>query len=281
MLHNFDRKFERNHDYETEYIKILYYDLQANHKEIYKSYQYNRLCTIVQGTKHVKINNGNEFDYSTSDFILIPPNSSVDMEIKDPTIAVVYEISDKLIDDTRKKIELNYDVDNINLSSIVKKNNLDDIQNPIQRIHDICMGKDVNRAFLVDLYAQELVYDLMKRQYLIPNTITNQDPTAYTISRIMDNLYNSHFTIKEVAAELNISPSTLINSFRKNTGYTPKEYQNLVKLKASVHKLKEKSVTDVCYDLGFENISYFIKIFKSYYGETPKQYMLRLQNANL
>ena len=97
----------------------------------------------------------------------------------------------------------------------------------------------------------------------------------------MDNLYNSHFTIKEVAAELNISPSALINSFKKNTGYTPKEYQNLVKLKASVHKLKEKSVTDVCYDLGFENISYFIKIFKSYYGETPKQYILRLQNANL
>ena len=281
MLHNFDRKFERNHDYETEYIKILYYDLQANHKEIYKSYQYNRLCTIVQGTKHVKINNGNEFDYSTSDFILIPPNSSVDMEIKDPTIAVVYEISDKLIDDTRKKIELNYDVDKIDLSGSVIKNKLNDIQNPIQRIHDICMGKDLNRAFLVDLYAQELVYDLMKRQYLIPNTSIKRDPTAYTISKIMDNLYNSHFTIKEVAAELNISPSALINSFKKNTGYTPKEYQNLVKLKASVHKLKEKSVTDVCYDLGFENISYFIKIFKSYYGETPKQYILRLQNANL
>jgi len=280
MLHNFDRKFEQNHNYETEYIKILYYDLQAKHKETYKSYQYNRLCTIVQGTKHVKINNGNEFDYATSDFILMPPNSSVDMEIKDPTIAVVYEISDKLIDDTRKKIELNYDIDKVNVFSNVSKHKLIDIQNPIQRIHDTCMGKDANRAFLVDLYAQELVYDLMKRQYLVPNSLMKCNPTAYTISKIMDNLYNSHFTIKEVAAELKISQSTLINNFKKNTGYTPKEYQNLVKLKISVHKLREKNVTDVCYDLGFENISYFIKIFKSYYGETPKQYMLRYHNIN-
>ncbi|MDK2865701.1 MAG: hypothetical protein PWP51_245 [Clostridiales bacterium] len=272
MLQSFDRRFEKNHDYETEYLKILYYDLRPNYKEVYKSYQYNRLCTIVQGTKHVKINNGDEFDYSTSDFILLPPNSSVDMEIKDPTIAIVYEISDKLIDDTRKKIQLNHDVDFKQNDSNIIREKLYSIEMPVKRINQICMSSDPNRAFLVDLCSQELVYDLLKKHYIKTD---QTDPVAYAISRIMDNLYNSQFTLKEIAAELKISSSALVTIFKRKTGYTPKEYQNIVKLKIAVHKLKEKSVTEVCFDLGFENISYFIKLFKAYYGETPKQYALK------
>lgn len=275
MLHNFDRKFERNHDFETEYLKILYYDLSASYKEMYKSYHYNRLCTIVQGTKHVRINNGEEFDYSTSDFILIPPNSGVDMEIKNPTIAVVYEISDKLIDDTRKKIQLNHDVDFKKINSEVIREKIYDIERPLRRINQTCMATDPNRAFLIDLYSQELVYDLMRKHLIQYDPNSKADPTTYTISKIMDNLYNSHFTLKEVAAELNMSPSNLVTIFKQRTGFTPKAYQNSIKLQAAAEMLKEKSVTEVCYDLGFENISYFIKLFKEYYGETPKQYAIR------
>lgn len=276
MLQSFDRRFEKNHDYETEYLKILYYDLKADYKEVYKSYQYNRLCTIAQGTKHVKINNGQEFDYTTSDFILLPPNSSVDMEIKNHTIAIVYEISDKLIDDTRKKIQLNYDVDFKKDDTNIIREKLKMIETPVKRINNICMSSDPNKPFLVDLYSQELVYDLMKKHYI---TINHSDPVEYTISKIMDNIDNSQFTLKEIAAELNLSPSSLVTIFKKKTGYTPKEYQNIVKLKLSIHRLKDKSVTEVCYDLGFENISYFIKIFKAYYGVTPKQYALRFKNS--
>jgi AraC-like DNA-binding protein len=32
------------------------------------------------------------------------------------------------------------------------------------------------------------------------------------------------------------------------------------------------SVTEAAFDLGYENISYFISLFKDRYGVTPKQY---------
>jgi len=35
-----------------------------------------------------------------------------------------------------------------------------------------------------------------------------------------------------------------------------------------------KNVTEVAYDLGYENISHFIKLFKDKFGMTPKKYML-------
>ena len=203
MLHNFDRKFERNHDFETEYLKILYYDLSANYRETYKSYHYNRLCTIVQGTKHVRINSGDEFDYSTSDFILIPPNSGVEMEIKDPTIAIVYEISDKLIDDTRKKIQLNHDVDFKKMNAEVIREKIYDIEKPIRRINQTCMSGDPNRGISSRFYTLKSWSTISCASTLIqydPNS--KSDPTAYVIAKkSWDNLYNSQFTLKEVAAE--------------------------------------------------------------------------------
>lgn len=277
MIQNFDRSLEKNHNYESEYLKILYYDLSKDYKEIYKSYQYNRLCTITHGTKHVKINNGKEFDYNSSEFLVLPPNSSVQMEIKEDTVAVVYEISDKLIADTREHIQNKFESDVIDIkNSIIKENFREDIQSPIKRINNYCSSKDSNNTFLVDLCAQELAYNLIKNLIITPNPNNKYfDPVEYTVNFLKENIYQT-ITINEIAAHLNMSTSNLISCFKKKTNMTPKEYQNILKIKTSKEDLRYKNVSEVCYDLGFENVSYFIKLFKNYYGETPKQYALRL-----
>jgi AraC-like DNA-binding protein len=276
MIRNFDKRFEKNNNYETEYLKVLYYDLSQDYKETYKSYQYNRLCTIVSGTKHVKINDGNEFDYNQSEFILLPPNSSVDMEIKENTIAIVYELSDKLIEDTINNVQMKFGTEVAKDKHIILKEKFSQgISAPIQRINQYCMTNDPNKAFLIDLCSQELTYNLIK-DYCLPIKPTKySDPVDYTIHFLTESIY-TNVTIKEIAAHLNMSASNLISYFKKRTGMTPKEYQNLLKLKASKEELKYKNVTEVCYDLGFENISYFIKLFKNYYGETPKQFAMRI-----
>ncbi len=279
MIHNFDRSLEKNNNYETEYLKILYYDLSKDYKEVYKSYQYNRLCTIVNGTKHVKINNGKEFDYNQSEFILLPPNSSVQMEIKEDTIAVVYEISDKLIEDTRNHIQNKFEVDAIDAKNSVTKEKFNaDLQAPLKRINEYCSGKDPNKTFLIDLCAQELTYNLIKDFLITPDPSNKYfDPVDYTLNFLKENICQT-VAINEIAAHLNMSASNLTASFKKKTSMTPKEYQNLLKLKSSKEALKHKNVTEVCYDLGFENVSYFIKLFKNYYGETPKQYAMKTNN---
>ncbi|WP_070000575.1 AraC family transcriptional regulator [Cellulosilyticum sp. I15G10I2] len=277
MIQNFDRHFEKHHNYETEYLKVLYYDLSKDYKEMYRSYQYNRLCTIVSGTKHVKINNGEEFDYNQSEFILLPPDSSVELEIKEDTIAIVYEMSDKLIEDTKSRIQLQFQDDfMMPKNTIIKESFSEKIKAPIERINNYCMGNDPNKTFLVDLCSQELIYNLMKDYYISLNPSSNHlDPVNYTIKFLKENIYQN-ITIKEIAEHLNMSTSNLIACFKKRMNMTPKEYQNLLKLKTSKEALKYKNVTEVCYDLGFENVSYFIKLFKNYYGETPKQFAMRI-----
>ena len=139
------------------------------------------------------------------------------------------------------------------------------------------MSNDPNKTFLIDLSSQELIYNLM-RDYYIALTHPNDalDPVNYTLRFLKENIYHN-ITISEIADHLNMSPSNLIACFKRRTNMTPKEYQNQLKLRISKEALKYKNVTEVCYDLGFENVSYFIKLFKNYYGETPKQFALRAQ----
>ena len=57
-MDRFDRQLELADGIETEYLRILYYTFEKNYNDTYKSYEYKRLCTIVDGEKNVRINNG-------------------------------------------------------------------------------------------------------------------------------------------------------------------------------------------------------------------------------
>ncbi|MCF8018915.1 MAG: AraC family transcriptional regulator [Vallitaleaceae bacterium] len=282
MIQNFDRYFEKNDGIETDYIKILYYDLAKDYKATYKSYQYTRLCTIVEGSKHVKINDGNEFTYSTSDFILLPPNSSVKMEMKEDTKAIVYEINDKLLDDMIKRIEHQFEYEVTTADKPVVRNQLmAQIKSQIERINAYSMSQDPNKEFLIDLVSQEMVYTLIKNYKLPLRARKKEEPVAYAVQCLKDHLSGSDMTVNEIAYELNMSPSNLIPLFKKATGLTPKAYHNLLKINKAKELLLHKNVSEVSYDLGFESISYFIKLFKHHLGLTPKQYTMKYKQDHL
>lgn len=275
MIQTFDRYFETNDGLETDYIKILYYDLSKNYKGTYNSYQYTRFCTITEGSKHVKINNGGEFTYSTSDFIVLPPNSSVQMEMKEQTKAVVYEINDKLFDDMVKKIEHKFEhtIDDAD-KPVLKNQFIPELKAHLDRLNTYALSSDPNKEFLIDLCSQELIYTLI-RNYKVPlQARKKEEPVAYTIQCLKENLSDSNLTVNEIAYALNMSPSNLIPLFKRATGMTPKAYHNLLKLNKAKELLVNKNVSEVSYDLGFESISYFIKLFKSQFGLTPKQYAM-------
>lgn len=279
MIKNFDRYFEKNENLETEYLKILYYDLEVDYKGTYNSYQYTRLCTIANGSKHVKINDGSEFTYTSSDCIILPPNASVNMDIKEHTTAVVYEISDKLLEDTIKKIEIKYNTPiDIDEPFVKKKLLLPQVKNHIERINQYALSKDPNKAYLIDLCSQELAYNLIQYYKLSIFAKKEVDPVSYIINALKTHLSDTDYTVKKIASELKMSPSNLILIFRKATGVTPKHYHNMLKLNRSKELLRQNNVSEVCYALGFVSNSHFIQMFKKQFGITPKQYSLMQKN---
>lgn len=275
-MDNFDRKTELADGLETDYLRVLYYDFNSNYKGDYKSYEHNRLCTVIHGEKKVKINNENDFTYNSKEFLILPPNSTVNFEINTPTKALVFEINNTLIDSIVKKVCIEFETDlscDINKCLLSEKVN-PVIHNSIERILDTALSNEKNKEFLVDLYAQEMAYNLIKIKsvYNILN-VNSKNFINVSIKMMKDNI-SEGITISEIAYTLNMSPANFSVKFKKAIGVSPNEYFKNLKLLESKKMLKMKSVTEVAYDLGYENISHFIGLFKEKFGMTPKKYML-------
>ena len=68
------------------------------------------------------------------------------------------------------------------------------------------------------------------------------------------------------------SPSQIYRAIKKHLGITPTELVNQNRLEKAKNLLirTEKSVTDIAYDVGFDNMSHFYHLFKKQFGITPQ-----------
>lgn len=280
MLTNFNRDLELTDGLETDYMRLLYYDLSPQFNSVYKSYEYSRLCTIIEGRKHVSVNDGEHVTYNPGKFIVLSPHSTIRMDIDVPTKALVFELNSDLLKKVTEKICIEYDVD---FSSIIADkfflgNFSQNMNYCINKITCTSAEANRNKEFLLDLYAQELVYDLVQIKGIqqILNVDSN-NPVQKAI-KFMQKNYNQAISMKQLAADLNMSEANFCQYFKKVTGVTPKDYLTNIKLAKARDMIKTGSVTDAAMDLGYENISHFISLFKEKYGITPKQYQKELKN---
>lgn len=86
--------------------------------------------------------------------------------------------------------------------------------------------------------------------------------------------YTNNITISDIATAANIDRTYLFKLFQKFTGKSPSQYlQNFRLDNASVLLRKSSlSVTDIAYMVGFQQSSYFSKMFTQYKGVTPSEY---------
>lgn len=86
--------------------------------------------------------------------------------------------------------------------------------------------------------------------------------------------YAEKLTLNSVAAQVYLSPTYFSRIFRQETGETFNAYLNAVRIEQSKKLLTDQSVRliDISLMVGFDNQSYFTKVFKRITGMSPLQY---------
>lgn len=145
--------------------------------------------------------------------------------------------------------------------SILKINNqfLKDLQN-INTLDDLCYKLQES----IDVFT-ECMFNY------IPNK--SNEITRKAILYISRNFIRN-LTLDEVAEHVHLNPAYFSTLFKQSTGSSFKEYLNMVRIEESKRFLAttEHSIIDIALAVGFEDQSYFSKVFKKYTGLTPKQY---------
>lgn len=87
-------------------------------------------------------------------------------------------------------------------------------------------------------------------------------------------------TVSTLASQLNLSPRYLSDMLKQETGKTAIELIHIYMVNEAKNRLMgdEQSVSEIAYELGFENLPYFSRLFKKETGISPNQFKKRLMN---
>lgn len=89
--------------------------------------------------------------------------------------------------------------------------------------------------------------------------------------------YTEKLSLDEIATHIHISKSECCRCFKRTIGMTPFEYLMQYRIFESSNMLRDplhatESIADIAYATGFNNLSYFSKLFGKYMHCSPRQY---------
>jgi AraC-like DNA-binding protein len=90
----------------------------------------------------------------------------------------------------------------------------------------------------------------------------------------MDRAYAEPLDVRAIAAVAHCSEAHFSRSFRAAFGETPHRYLQRRRVERSMFLLREtdRSITDICFDVGFTSLGTFSRTFHEIIGETPSSY---------
>lgn len=99
----------------------------------------------------------------------------------------------------------------------------------------------------------------------------------------IDNNYTEHINLDMLASKAGITSNYLCRIFKAYTSKTPIEYVNHIRIQNVCNEIEwgQKSITEIALDNGFNDISYFCKVFKKHTGISAKKYLSSKNNLHV
>ncbi len=125
---------------------------------------------------------------------------------------------------------------------------------------------------LLNLKMTEGVYVLLNtNKSLYASLFDFADPWKIDILEFLEKNYMNDLTMEEIANYTGRSLATFKRDFRKISDLSPQKWIIRRRLEAA-HALilsGKRKVTEICFDVGFKNLSHFSKVYKEMYGSSP------------
>jgi len=90
--------------------------------------------------------------------------------------------------------------------------------------------------------------------------------------------YNRPISLNDISAEVMLNPSYFSNLFKESMGLSFNKYLNQFRINKAKELMKDPTlrIKEITYMVGYENVRYFIRVFKSLTGLSPSVYKEQL-----
>ncbi|MBQ9769061.1 MAG: helix-turn-helix transcriptional regulator [Clostridia bacterium] len=123
------------------------------------------------------------------------------------------------------------------------------------------------------------VYLLYKNSHITLHSASKrsdrQRDTMATLLDYIEKNLTAKITLSELSRVSGVNEKYLCRFFKEFSGYTPTDYVNRMRLERAMNEMTVggKSITDAAFDSGFNELSYFSRMFKKYMKVTPREYL--------
>jgi AraC-like DNA-binding protein len=126
---------------------------------------------------------------------------------------------------------------------------------------------------------REVLRNAFQKQIVIkPRDITITSLDEQFIQKALDlvdkNISNADFSVVDLSRELGMSRAYLYKKILSITGKSPVEFIRSLRIKRASQLLRESqlNISEIAYQVGFNNPKLFTKYFKDEFNTTPSQY---------
>ncbi|WP_375562453.1 helix-turn-helix transcriptional regulator [Bernardetia sp. OM2101] len=164
------------------------------------------------------------------------------------------------------------------------------IKKAIARLIDLFTEEHYNKEAFIDFAIKELILrfvrtpardkiELEKNEELENETSPSIEAVLGYIKEHIDEPISID-TLTDIAS---MSKAAFFRTFKETLDISPIDYINRERVEIAKNRLVDisKSVTDICYELGYNHMTYFIRVFKKYEGITPKQFQIKQNKENI
>lgn len=141
------------------------------------------------------------------------------------------------------------------------------------------LGRIILLLQTLNLLSRPEAYDFLTGRLQVKQLNEAEGKRLNDIFRFTMQEYGRPIKLDEIAAIANMSPSAFCRYFKQHTRKTYLDFLNEYRISQACKLLtnRDKPVSQVCYEAGFNNLSNFNRKFKEVMGQTPKGYSLSVR----
>lgn len=126
---------------------------------------------------------------------------------------------------------------------------------------------------ILQILASSEEYTLLNSHVTLPATIRKVHIRLQNIFNYVEQNFQEEINIRKVADIAHLTVPAFCNYFKKIMNITFTDFINQYRIEqACILLQQEKSVGEVCFECGFNNVPYFNKVFKNILKKTPSEF---------
>lgn len=275
-LASYERSVRGTFDFPIE----LYY-VDSTHLRYEMPYHWHmehELVLVLQGTLHLAVD-GTQYDLAAGDSLMIP-DGAIHGGTPDSCIyeCVVFDLERFMPDASKCGTRLA----DLRASGARLEYRFSAGSTPATLASDLFQSMETENSgyefTTTGLLWQLLGEILVHRLYRTTNSENlRQSHQIRAVKNVLNRIRNDYaksLTLQDLASEAGLNPNYFCRSFRQVTGKTPMEYLNYYRIECAAELLcnTQDSITDIAFQCGFQDSSYFGRIFRRMKATTPRAY---------